>query len=630
MEAEGSLFETSEMAANFLASTSLLIDSFRLCNLANSPASGIGGFAVDQIGPVGLMAFSALQDLGPGSGSCMTDLVPLCGVEGNGLFSGLDRHGDDDEEPVMVHPGLLQLFLGLYGSPSFLAQMKAIMEKSKSVILTGHSIGGAIASLTTLWLLSYLQTIPSPPQVLCITFGSPLLGNESLSKSLLRQRWAGNFCHVVSKHDIVPRLLFAPLASINTQLHFLLQYIQLSSSAPHFAGQVAPQITDEMKDQMFSFVLACTEATANVGSEGNVGRSSLFWPFGSYLFCSEDGAVCVDNAVSVVKLLHLMFAMGNRDSCFKDHLKYGSCVERVCLQFLMRRGFMQGDVPKSSYEAGLALASESSGLASKESVSGQAKDCLKMAKQMGLTPNLNSAKLAISLAKITPHRAQIEWYKSTCDESDDRMGYYDRFKGRQASKTDNQVNMFRIKLASFWDNVINMIDNNELPHDFHKRRKWVNASHFYQLLVEPLDIAEYYRSGEHLRKGHYLKNGRERRHELFDKWWRERNVVEELSKRSKFASLTQDSCFWARVEEARELIEKVRTERNSSNMALLWQGIDAFERYAGELIEHKEVSTDVLAKNSSYSLWVEEVSELRSQMQQFHQFPGVVDGEMVP
>lgn len=253
-----------------------------------------------------------------------------------------------------------------------------------------------------------------------------------------------------------------------------------------------------------------------------------------------------------------------------------------------------------------------------------------MAKQMGLTPNLNGARLAISLSKITPHRAQIEWYKSSCDESDDRMGYYDSFKRRQASKRDNQVNMFRIKLASFWDNVINMIDNNELPHDFNKRSKWVNASHFYQLLVEPLDIAEYYRSGDHLRKGHYLKNGRERRHEVFDKWWRETNVVEELSKRSKFASLTQDSCFWARVEEARELLEKVRTERNSSNMSQLWEGINAFERYAGELIETKEVSSDVLAKNSSYSLWIEEVRELRSQVQHFHQFPGVLDGEMVP
>lgn len=269
-----------------------------------------------------------------------------------------------------------------------------------------------------------------------------------------------------------------------------------------------------------------------------------------------------------------------------------------------------------------------------ETVSREAEESLKMAKQTSSTPNLNSARLAIALAKITPHRAQIEWYKTSCNESDNQMGYYDSFKRRQASKRDNQVNLFRIKLARFWDNVISKIDNNELPHDFHKRRKWVNAAHFYQLLVEPLDIAEYYRSGENSRKGHYLRYGRERRHETFDKWWRGRNnaVVEEENKRSKFASLTQDSCFWARVEEARELVEKVRREKHSSHVAAqLWQGIDEFERYTKELIDGKEVSSDVLAKNSSYSIWVAEVRELRQQMQQqFPRFPGFVDAQMVP
>lgn len=210
------------------------------------------------------------------------------------------------------------------------------------------------------------------------------------------------------------------------------------------------------------------------------------------------------------------------------------------------------------------------------------------------------------------------------------MGYYDSFKRRQASKRDNHVNLFRIKLANFWDNVISKIDNNELPHDFHKRRKWVNAAHFYQLLVEPLDIAEYYRSGEHLRKGHYMRKGRERRHEVFDKWWREKNDGEEETKRSTFASLTQDSCFWARVEEAKEFLEVVRKERKPSNVAHLWKVIEEFEQYARGLIESKEISPDVLAKNSSYRMWVEELREFRLHMQQVPHFPGFTDTEMVP
>ena len=67
---------------------------------------------------------------------------------------------------------------------------------------------------------------------------------------------------VVSNHDIVPRLLFASLDSIDTQLPLLLQHIQV--------GQSTPQMTDEIKDQLFSFVLGHTEAAAN-GSYGNEG-----------------------------------------------------------------------------------------------------------------------------------------------------------------------------------------------------------------------------------------------------------------------------------------------------------------------------------------------------------------------
>lgn len=67
---------------------------------------------------------------------------------------------------------------------------------------------------------------------------------------------------MVFKHDIVPRLLFAPLHSIDTQLPLLLQYIQV--------GQSTPQMTDEIKDQLFSIVLGHTEATTN-GSDGNEG-----------------------------------------------------------------------------------------------------------------------------------------------------------------------------------------------------------------------------------------------------------------------------------------------------------------------------------------------------------------------
>lgn len=250
---------------------------------------------------------------------------------------------------------------------------------------------------------------------------------------------------------------------------------------------------------------------------------------------------------------------------------------------------------------------------------------------MGCRPNLNCANLAIGLSKINPLRAQIEWYKATCDDSDDQLGYYDCFKRRGASKKEFKVNMNRIKLSKFWNEVIAMLERNQLPYDFHKRSKWVNASQFYKLLVEPLDIAEYYRRGEHLRKGHYMMHGRERRYIIFDKWWKDRKVGDDhtCKLRSTFASLTQDSCFWARVEEAREWLNCVRSESDARKQSLLWESINKFDQYARGLIERREVSKDVLAKNSSYILFVEEWRELKSQLQLLptHVSAGFLDGE---
>ncbi|CAB4278384.1 unnamed protein product [Prunus armeniaca] len=141
-----------------------------------------------------------------------------------------------------------------------------------------------------------------------------------------------------------------------------------------------------------------------------------------------------------------------------------------------------------------------------------------------------------------------------------------------------------------------MLDKNELPNDFHRRAKWVNASQFYILRVEPLEIAEYYWSNMHHVKGHYLTHGRERWFEIFDRWWREKRVnEEENSKRIKFAGLTLDSCFWAKVEEARECVANVRS-------------------------------------NSSYEK-LEELTELRLAVHPFWtatQFPSLRGGEVVP
>ncbi|KAK4426760.1 Lipase-like PAD4 [Sesamum alatum] len=606
MAPETSQFESSEMLATFLASTPLLEESWRLCSHANAAAQR--SFAVNVVGQVAYVAFSAVQMVESGR-----NLVELerCG---RGILGSFPCHVEG-KKAVMVDGGLLQLFLSFYSSQAFQNKISEIFSTSKSVVLAGHSLGGGVASLSALWLLSHIRTTTtkSSPTVFCITYGSPMLGNEPFSQAVLQDRWGGNFCHIVAQHDIVPRLPFASSFPLDVErLRGL--FVQL-----------ALQLSDENKAELFDKVLASRFGPA----AGDDQERSWYWPFGSYMICTDKGAVCLDNGTAIVKLLYLMLAEGSANSCIDDHLKYEDYVSKVCLQYLQKRRLFEVSSSESSSESGIALALQSSRISShQEPVFGTAVICLATARQLGWRRNLNTAKMAVSLSKINPFRAELEWYKTYCDRSDDQLGYYDSFKRRGASKRDFKVNMNRLRLGCFWDDVIYKLEKNQLAHDFHKLPKYVNASQFYKLLVEPLEIAEYYRTGVHREKGHYVEHGREKRFKIFDRWWGDRKVGDEESKpRSKYASLTQDSCFWAKVEEARDLIYNVTRETDPGRHLLLLDKIQKFEQYANGMIERKEVSVDVLAKNSSYNLFREEWSGLKSQLQLLpSQFPGFQDG----
>ncbi|XP_072950113.1 lipase-like PAD4 [Typha angustifolia] len=609
-EEENSMFETSHVLGSLLASSSLLAQAWQQCKLADGGGSS---FAAARYGDTVCVAFSGVHaalSVAEGGDAEVFGAVPIDGGAPRGMFPTLAA-GEGEE--VLVQALALHVFVALYNTPEF--QMLLEDTKNKTVIFTGHSIGGSIASLAALHLLcsSSCSSFPSSTTpLLCITFGSPLLGNQALSRAILRERWCGNFCHVVAQHDIMPRLLFCPLNSISPHLVANLQLQQFAMRHPQFAMPTL-HLSDEEKAELHTFISMHTGAAAMEQKFSAVAQDrNPYRPFGSYALCSMEGAVCIDSSVAVQMLYVTFVTAWTVDSSIEaQHLCYGDLVVQMPQHLLLKKRILieKDEATKSNYDAGISLALRASGIGVKGIGAMAACECLKMSKRMGRSPNLNCANLALRLGKITPCRAQIEWYKASCD---DDMGYYDSFKLRKSPKKDSKANMNRIKLGNFWDDVINMLQNNQLPHDLHKRSKWVNAAQFYMLLIEPLDIAEYYRNQNHKSKGHYLTHGRERRYKVFDKWWKGKDNVESSNfKRSKFAGLTQDSCFWAKVEEAKEWIEDVRNETDSIKLAQLWKKLNNFESYSKQLVERKDVSIDVLAPHSSYSLWVEEWKDLK-------------------
>ncbi|EAR84464.2 lipase family protein (macronuclear) [Tetrahymena thermophila SB210] len=83
--------------------------------------------------------------------------------------------------------------------------VKNILEKyvDANVIITGHSLGGAIATLISVEVLKYLQP---KNQISLYTFGAPKIGNQNFVEYL--NQIIPNSYRIVNYYDAVPHLPF--------------------------------------------------------------------------------------------------------------------------------------------------------------------------------------------------------------------------------------------------------------------------------------------------------------------------------------------------------------------------------------------------------------------------------------
>jgi hypothetical protein len=83
---------------------------------------------------------------------------------------------------------------------------KGFIAQGYQIVICGHSLGGALAALTTLrHLKDDLGTFQD--KILCVTLGAPLIGNSALTRRIQRSGWTKYFHHLVYRSDVVPRLL---------------------------------------------------------------------------------------------------------------------------------------------------------------------------------------------------------------------------------------------------------------------------------------------------------------------------------------------------------------------------------------------------------------------------------------
>ncbi|XP_058726590.1 protein EDS1L-like [Vicia villosa] len=343
-------------------------------------------------------------------------------------------------------------------------EVKKGMAEGKQVVFTGHSSGAVLAILVTFWALEENLNQIQHKSPMCVTFGSPLVGNHIFSHASNRQNWSRRFVHFVMIYDIVPRIFLAPFSSIEKILSPALQL--LTPDDNNFESQ--DSIRESLSCEFYSTVMRNAAAVTRHVACNLMGNTNLlletmtnfvelspYRPFGTYIFCNGNGQLIVVNNSDAV--LQLMFHIAQ----LKDSTQLSEVANKSLLQHLAYEAELEeslgmqnvvhlnklDDLPLSSGDAlntDIAAALDSLGL------SVRARLCLRAAGELEKQKERNEEKIKKEIQeKAVPSMRYLEEYKATC-EINKGKGYYDSFKVQTETK-DFQANVKRLELTGVWD-----------------------------------------------------------------------------------------------------------------------------------------------------------------------------------
>ncbi|KNA15078.1 hypothetical protein SOVF_101500 [Spinacia oleracea] len=464
------------------------------------------------------------------------------------LFPSLRTIGSN--EAATVNQAFLQRFEAILTKTSLKNEVeKAAAEKQ--IVFTGHSSGAATAIFATLWFLESRNHIP--PR--CITFGSPLVGDKILTHAMNREHWSQYFTHFIMRYDIVPRISLTSLPSIEGELQPILHYYNPKS--PFYASDSVGRTEEAslfvlkvmrnislLTSRLACKFMGCTNFLLE--NVTNFIELSPYKPFGTYVFCTGNGKfVTVKNPDAILQILFYCLQLGSESEW--DEVAQRSLKEHLIYEYELLKSVEVPSVAYLEHLVDLPLSTENMGESENFTISGALNDlglserailCLRAAGELEKQKARNQIKINGNKTKIRDVLNMLERYQASCEVR--KIGYYDAFK-MQKHTEDFQNNIRRLELAGIWDEIIEMLKRNELPDEFEGQKEWIEIGTRYRRLVEPLDIANYYRHLKNEDTGSYMGKGRPSRYIYIQKW---REHVEKME-----AEPVPESCFWAEVEE---------------------------------------------------------------------------------
>ncbi|XP_057447510.1 senescence-associated carboxylesterase 101-like isoform X2 [Lotus japonicus] len=408
------------------------------------------------------------------------------------------------------------------------------------LIITGHALGGSVASLFTVSLLNSIGSGNNRP--LCITFGSPLVGDKTLQQAISRSsNWKSCFLHVVSHKDPLPRLF----------------------------------VTDS---------------------------TSAYMPFGTFLLCSDASSTCFENPDSTMELLMAFSSIHAQNEGFQS-AEYGNIVKNLNLKALHKDFITKSEdltYPADSLASCISLQLRALGLTHHmqqlQNIDINSLETNMKKQEEGF---IKQRRIVFDPSKklnqIKENMAQLEWYKK--ETKNKGIGYYDSYKNMN-SPWDNDVVQFHKKLKNYWEKMVGEVEVKPQTEGAAFRKRWLFGGTTYRRMVEPLAIAQYYKDGGE----DYVTKERSKHFKQLEEWLKESNGkdLESTSKKNVEAILTIDSCFWAHVEEALRSCKELKAAKEKEEEL---KKLVEFEEYVYKLLKNYAVSPEIFLEKSSFMFW---------------------------
>ena len=206
------------------------------------------------------------------------------------------------------------------------------MDDRRKVVFTGHSSGGAIAILATVWFLEVNRRLPNFIEPLCLTFGSPLVGDRIINIALRREKWSRYFVNFVMRLDIVPRISLSPLSSIEHQLQRVLDYFNQNAQQPPTDAPAFYETVVKNASSVATYAACKIMGSTNplLETVSSFIELSPYRPLGTYVFCTGTGKLVVtSNADAVLQVLFYSSQLSTEEekvtvaqTSLRDHLNY--------------------------------------------------------------------------------------------------------------------------------------------------------------------------------------------------------------------------------------------------------------------------------------------------------------------